>query len=430
MKRILTGLFLVAGLAGGCSGSRGAPSAGDASSDAATPDSSMSCGRSGELCCRAGTACKTGLACRKGKCASSDDLDGAADSSRDAREEQGSDSGEEDADSSDEVDSGPPIQRSCLTGDAGIASCGASSESCCTSVEIPGSEYFRTYDLNSVNDAGIPNLSADGGPTGEADRATISTFRLDKYDVTVGRFRQFVSAWNGGMGYLPPAGSGKHTYLNGGKGLTDSANPGHYETGWLASDNTNIDLTDGNLACDPNYATWTTSAGSNETMPMVCANWYESFAFCIWDGGFLPSEAEWEFAAAGGNEQREYPWGAADPGTANQYAIYNCYYDGSGPGSCAGAMNIAPVGTATMGAGRWGNLDLAGNVWQWNLDWFAGYVDPCDNCASVTEGSDKVVRGGYFDGMASSMISSFRSEYAGSPAYRHYFIGLRCARQP
>ena len=59
---------------------------------------------------------------------------------------------------------------------------------------------------------------------------------------------------------------------------------------------------------------------------MNCINSYEAVAFCIWDGGFLPTLSEWGYAAAGGNEQREYPWGATAPGTANQYAIYNCYY--------------------------------------------------------------------------------------------------------
>ena len=59
------------------------------------------------------------------------------------------------------------------------------------------------------------------------------------------------------------------------------------------------------------------------------------------------------------------------PGTANQYAIYGCYYP-SGAGNCnlpqPGVANIAPVGTATLGAGLWGQLDLAGNMWEWNLD--------------------------------------------------------------
>ncbi len=55
----------------------------------------------------------------------------------------------------------------------------------------------------------------------------------------------------------------------------------------------------------------------------------------------------------------------------NQYAIYGCDYP-DGSGSCTGAANIAPVGTATLGAGCWGQLDLAGNVWEWNLDWYVG----------------------------------------------------------
>ena len=106
----------------------------------------------------------------------------------------------------------------------------------------------------------------------------LATFRLDKYDVTVGRFRQFVAAWNNGVGWLPSAGSGKHAHLNGGIGLANSGNPGTYETGWLASDDGNVAPTNGNLACDPNYATWTASAGSNETRPIICENWYEAYA--------------------------------------------------------------------------------------------------------------------------------------------------------
>ncbi len=110
---------------------------------------------------------------------------------------------------------------SCNPGGQGMAPCGSAGESCCTSLGMPGGTFYRTYD----GDQGT--LAADGGATGLADPATVSGFRLDKYGVTVGRFRQFVTAWNGeagsdgGAGYLPPAGSGKHTHLNSGRGLVN-----------------------------------------------------------------------------------------------------------------------------------------------------------------------------------------------------------------
>jgi len=287
----------------------------------------------------------------------------------------------------------PP--QSCLAEGPGLSDCGSAKESCCTSLSVTGGTFYRTY------------ANGGGSVTEEADPATVSSFRLDKYAVTVGRFRQFVVAWNNG--WMPVAGSGKHIHLNGGLGLANVM--GGYEPGWVTSDSnfmtsdalnvspTNANLTSctggGDIPGFLNYSTWTETAGTHENLPIDCVNWFEAYAFCIWDGtasastairlqlsgdaldsagAFLPSDAEWAYAAAGGSEQREYPWGQTDPGSTSQYAIYNC--DFPVPGMCLGVSNIAPVGSAARGAGRWGQLDLAGNVWQWNLDGYFGY-SPC-----------------------------------------------------
>jgi len=313
-----------------------------------------------------------------------------------------------------------------------MTNCGACSESCCTSLEVTGGTYYRTYD--HVSNIGYGILAADGGPTAEADPATVSGFRLDKYLVTVGRFRQFVTAWDGGAGYTPPAGSGKDTQLNGGLGLANSGSAGTYETGWVASDDSNIAPTSSNLNCGVALgdSTWTDTASTQEMLPINCVNWYEAYAFCIWDGGFLPSEAEWGYAAAGGSQQRLYPWGSAEPGTKSQYAIYNCNYpDGADSTSaCMGVANIAPVGTATLGGGLWGQLDLAGEVWEWTLDYYASFVDPCSDCAYLSEESEgRVCRGCDYLDDADGLLSP-PSPGSDPPAQRSGGMGFRCARAP
>jgi formylglycine-generating enzyme len=300
---------------------------------------------------------------------------------------------------------------SCAPGGLGMTNCGQCSESCCTSLEVLGGTFYRTY----TNDG--------DGPSKEADPATVSSFRLDKYEVTVGRFRQFVAAWNGG--YKPAAGSGKHTYLNGGRGLANIGMAGGYEPGWLASDDNNLSQTDTGLACQHRFHTWTTTPTTQENLPIDCANWWEAYAFCIWDGGFLPSETEYEYAAAGGDEQLEYPWGSMAPGTMNQYAIYDLHYTGN-------FIKVAPVGTATLGVGRWGQLDLAGSTWQWNLDWYDNYVDPCTDCANLNPSSDsyqRTLRGSGFDFHEYELRSYVR--YLDVPPDTPYNdIGFRCARAP
>jgi len=308
---------------------------------------------------------------------------------------------------------------SCQSSGSGISDCGSTGESCCTSIKISGGTFYRTY-------------SNDGGSAQNTDdSATISDFRLDKYLVTVGRFRQFVAAWDQGDGYTPGAGSGKHVHLNDGKGLADSGAPGSYETGWLDSYSNKMDLTTDTLQCDSGEATWTAAPDVNEKLPINCINWFEAYAFCIWDGGFIASEAEYVYAAAGGSEQRLYPWGATDPGTSNQYAIWGCNYP-DGSGKCEGTTrNIAPVGTPQLGAGKWGQLDLVGNMIEWYLDWFApSYGNPCTDCANLADGSGRAPRDGYFAATDKTLLQSSYRDNGFYPANRFSSYGFRCARTP
>jgi sulfatase modifying factor 1 len=303
---------------------------------------------------------------------------------------------------------------SCAPGGDGLTNCGAMKEDCCASLDVEAGTFYRTY------------MNAGNGPTAEGDPATVSTVLLDKYPTTVGRFRQFVKAWNGGEGFVPIAGSGKHAELNDGRGLSNSASPGTYEPGWVTSDDGNVAPSDANLTTCGGYSTWTALAGARENLPINCVNWYEAYAFCIWDGGFLPSEAEWEYAAAGGVQQLEYPWGSTAPGSSDQYAIYGCLYP-DGTSVCTGVANIAPVGTAVLGAGLWGQLDLVGNVGPWILDAYAAYVDPCVDCAYLASSVSRVCRGGDFSD-PSNLSPWVRGNHPASD--RMNYQGFRCARAP
>ncbi|HTB76915.1 MAG TPA: formylglycine-generating enzyme family protein, partial [Polyangiaceae bacterium] len=181
-------------------------------------------------------------------------------------------------------------------------------------------------------------------------------------------------------------------------------------------------------SCDVD-GTWTASPGSNESLPINCVNWQEAYAFCIWDGGFLPTEAEWEYAVAGGSEQRVYPWGSTDPGTNNEYAIDACQYP-SPATVCGDLTSVAPVGTATLGAGRWGQLDLEGELWEWNLDWYNDYVDPWTDATNLSPSSGgRVIRGGGDAWDGSDQLDS-QARYDAVATERWRIIGFRCARAP
>lgn len=290
----------------------------------------------------------------------------------------------------------------------GLAStCGRNADdSCCTSLPVAGGAFYL------ANDADY--------------EAEISNFRLDKYEVTVGRFRKFVDAVVNG--WRPVAGAGKHTHLNSGQGLSNSGTGGGYEPGWDVAWNVD-DAThrmhaskaswDTSLTCGAT-ATWTSDTGDNETSPVGCVNWYQAAAFCIWDGGFLPSEAEWNYAAAGGAEQRFYPW--SNPPNSTSINCANAHYS-----ECI-TNELVFVGTLPAGDGRFGQSDLSGNVAEWTLDWFATYASSCNNCTNATPGTNRIRRGGSVSAGSNNVSSVTRGSVL--PETTVSSGGLRCARTP
>jgi sulfatase modifying factor 1 len=319
------------------------------------------------------------------------------------------------------VDCGPSalvVPSSCI----GLPeNCGANAdESCCASPLVTGGTFYRDYDGVAFTSMGAP--------------ATISSFRLDKFEATVGRFRQFVSAWVGG--WRPAPGSGKHTHLNNGAGLNNGT-----ESGWnpaWESVGTGVtkplfpstsDAWNDTLACY--QTTWTPVVGANETLPVTCTAFQEAYAFCIWDGGFLPTDAEWNYAASGGAEQRVYPWGSQVPTDASSLAVYAPCAPNT---SCVNPAMQARVGSLPAGNGKYGQADLAGNMIERVLDLYYGAtVSPCIDCANIdyTFGLDPLVmsvRGGSYIYDASYLFSS--ADWVAWYSDRDNYDGFRCARSP
>lgn len=285
------------------------------------------------------------------------------------------------------------------------AICGPTgTDNCCETLPVPGGTFLRDYDV-----------ADDGMFTSTNFPATVSPFWLDKYEVTVSRYRKFVLSGRGTMANPPATNAGART-------LGGVPEQGGWQDAWNANLPADIAAQRAALACDPT-STWTDSPGANEALPINCISWYDAMAFCTWDGGWLPTEAEWNFAASGGSEQRAYPW-SSPPGSLTVDCAHANYYDCTRP-----SANVANrVGSRSpLGDGRWGHADLAGNVWEWTLDLEAPYTSECTDCAQLTQGSDRIMRGGYFNNESHNLRAAQRSNNL--PETRQPYLGVRCARR-
>ncbi len=154
--------------------------------------------------------------------------------------------------------------------------------------------------------------------------------------------------------------------------------------------------------------------------PVVGVSWYEAEAYARFVGKRLPTEVEWEKAAAWADDtkhKRLFAWGDDAPDeTRGNFDFHH--------------WGTTPVGSFTAGASPYGGLDMNGNVWEWTSDPFAGFpgftAHPYPEYSEVWFDTDhRVLKGGSWATRPSLLRTSFRNFFR-----RHFriaFAGIRCA---
>ncbi len=203
-----------------------------------------------------------------------------------------------------------------------------------------------------IVEGGTFTLGGEGRNGPSQPGVSVDDFVLDATEVTVRRYRRFVAAVDAGqvagrlvVDYPPP---GRSHFV------VDTVGLG----GRVGSD----------VACN-----WSPEArGDRDDQPINCVNWFGAMAFCIWDGGRLPTEAELEYAARwwrAGETPRTFPWGPQQPDCTHTQ------WRAGDPGGCPGDDGLTTRRVGSLAAGAvFGLLDLAGNVTEWCADEFVAYA--------------------------------------------------------
>jgi formylglycine-generating enzyme required for sulfatase activity len=249
------------------------------------------------------------------------------------------------------------------------------------------------------------DVFGDGNPNEKpAHRVRVASFLIGQYEVTNREYLTFVKA----------TGANMPEWMN-------PASKYHYQTG-----------------TDRFYQRLGPALYSLDH-PVVGVSWQDAVKYCEWlsqKGPLkyrLPTEAEWELAARGGNNAIKYSWGNSTPllvlgGNVGDEALKKVFpdwpiiwrdYNDAYP-------YTAPVGK--FGANAWRVYDMTGNVWEWCSDWFDEKYyqkQEWDRPAGPLQGSEKAIRGGSWGDTPAKLRLSYRR--SAPPTFRSNNLGFRVA---
>jgi len=224
-----------------------------------------------------------------------------------------------------------------------------------------------------------------GSTSGDANEApihnvTLSNFSISKYEITNAQYATFMNA------------------------VGASSNGSVIGTEYLDMDDNDIQI---------NYTSGQFVAQSGkENNPVIEVSWFGAKAYAEYYGGRLPTEAEWEFAARGGNSSNGYTYSGSN--TIGDVAWYN---------SNSGDLTHS---VGTKNANELGIYDMTGNVWEWTNDWYGtNYysISPSSDPQGPTTGTGRVEHGGSWDDSANYCRIAYRS--GGDPTNTASILGFR-----
>ena len=243
---------------------------------------------------------------------------------------------------------------------------------------------------------GVFNMGNDKGENDEKPIHTVevSDYYISKHEITVAQFDQFVKETK----YVTTAERAGWCYV-------------WVEKKWEKRKDINWrhDM-DGNIRPESDY-----------NHPVIFVSWNDANAFCKWysektGSSFrLPTEAEWEFAARGGNKSRDYDYsGSNDPDK-----VAWCWFNSGKTTHAAGTKSPNELGI----------YDMSGNVWEWCLDYYNPEyysVSPGKDPTGPQKGPYKVLRGGSWDWDVYFAGVTLRNW--SHPRFRYSNYGFRIAR--